>query len=568
MIARSQPRPSNIHLSIRSTSKLRITFLSMAPNHSILFDLPKDVFDTLLDHLDKPSFYRLSRTCSTFFHHSSIQRAIFHDHLSHHEVLSWMCERFSCRGAKVEPWRKWPHHFSRGITDITGPMVREICFPESVNSNDLECLDKFCSNVEEADFTMTREAIDATRQGTRLELNGHFSFPAVLRSCQKLLTGLKRVNLSYGNGMNLKTEGLQSFPEGLPRLLKLTTRLEVLKVCCSYRNKRWVIGEGLNEIPWGAETAQGLCRAIVENVGLHLNRLIIKDAPYIIANLYDFSLGLETLPHLKIIRVSVHNNLLGYEKGYFDRLRDAQESDPMMETWEYLNALRSVEERGRFAVRNFDSADRHQCDPMVYFPYSRASDSVHPDFDMAQYASPSYRTIGWTLVWNWLRFFKATCPRGPPHPRSWGRYWELTGARQLFEALHQAGAPVSVSFNLVNNGGAIFAHSRVMRRERVLKDAAFLFGEDEDGRDQDVSNEGYQPSDRSTGESISFGENSDTESETQENPDLPSRTRAIANPYFERELARDLAYEQVWQLKSSGQPRSYIPCTDAHLEPN
>lgn len=133
----------------------------MAMTHSILFDLPLDVFDTLIDHLDKPSLYRLSRTCSTFFHHLSIQGAIFHD-----EVVSWMCERFSCRGAKVEPWQKWPQHFSRSITEISGPMVRYMCFPESVNAKDLVRIDKFCSNVEEVDFIMTREAIDATRQGT------------------------------------------------------------------------------------------------------------------------------------------------------------------------------------------------------------------------------------------------------------------------------------------------------------------------------------------------------------------------------------------------------------------
>ena len=467
----------------------------------------------------------------------------------------------------MEPWRKWPHHFSRSITDISGPMVRCMCFPESVNAKDLERIDKFCSNVEEVNFTMTREAIDATRQGTRLELNGHFSFPALLRSCQKLLTGLKQVSVSYGNGMNLQTEGLQSFPEGLPRLLKLTPRLEVLKICCSYRNKRWVDGEGLDEIPQRAETAQELCRAIVENGGLYLNRLIIKDAPFTIANLYDFSLGLETLPHLKTIQVSVHNDLLCYERGYFDRLRDSPDSDPMMEPWDYLNALRRVEERGNFTIRHYDSADEHQCDPLVYFPYSRASDSVDPDFDMAQYASPSYRAIGWTPVWNWLRFFASACPRGPPHPRSWGRYWELIGARQLFQALNQAGAPVSVSFNAGNNGGALFAPSRTRRRERCPKDAVFLFGEDKVRRDQDVSDEGYQPSERSTGELISFGEDSDTDTKTQETPDVSSRMRATANPDFERELARDLAYEQIWQLKSSGQPQSYIPCTEAHLEP-
>ena len=401
----------------------------MAPTHSILYDLPKDVFDTLLDHVDKPSLYRLARTCSTFLHHSSIQGAIFHDQLSHHEVLSWMCERFSCRGAKVEPWRKWPHPFSRSITGIRGPMVRCICFPESVNANDLERIDKLCSNVEVVDFSMTREAVDAARQGTRLELNGYFQFPLFLRSCQKLLNGVKRVSISYGNGMNLKTEGLRSLPERLPRFLKLTKKLEVLKICCSYRNKRWVDGGGLDEIPQRAETAQKLCRAIVENVGLYLNRLIIKDAPLIIANLYDFGFGLETLPHLKTIQVSVHNDLLGNERGCFDKLRDSPDSDPMMEPWVYLNALRRVEDRGRFAIRNFDSADKYQGDPMAYFPYSRATDSIDPDFDMTQYTSSSYRAIGWTPVWNWLRFFAAACPMGLPRPRCWGRSWELTGVR-------------------------------------------------------------------------------------------------------------------------------------------
>ena len=426
------------------------------PVSSRLFTIPQDVLENLLRRMTKRDAFRLSQTCKSFMWHPALLKAIFHEPISISEIQSWYGQLPDTKMVMGPP-------VTWGINAFTGPFVRRLAVPEWTSEQDIHYLTAHCPNLNAIDLTEIFETVnpptgwysddsDDLYSALEEEEGEIRSLPSMLNRCPALFRNLRSIHLPYGfwNTIYSRRHSYQqSFSAGFPSLLHLADHLQSLELTCQQ-------GSALDPSPGSRRKASAkLLKGILDNVSRRITTLALYDSESTIENLDSFLQSLAIFPKLRTIKLSLHRDLLMYQRNSqptygFDSvihpilssLTKEYEHDTAS-VIQYLSTIKRINDRGRFSLVSSDCGEAYHSTPREYYGLCHTKLVHGPRNDL------------WTPVWTWndrLHWVEGH----QDHPSV--EVVDIGKCRALFEELIKACIPVSVELEpLVVPFGAFFA---------------------------------------------------------------------------------------------------------------
>ncbi|CAF9941534.1 MAG: hypothetical protein ALECFALPRED_009176 [Alectoria fallacina] len=427
---------------------------------SRLFTMPLDILEHLLDRMTKRDAFQLSQTCKNFMWHPIVLKAIFSEPISIAEIGKWYRHLPDCgmnTKMMVGPPVTW------GINASTGPLVRRLAVPEWISEQDIRDLIANCPNLHALDFTEFFESVphplgweseeDSDEDSDDDEEQGDLEYwPSMLDRCPDLFANLRSIHLPYGCWRTVYSR-LHSYQQThtacLPKLLHLAKHLQSLELSCQQEPKIDPSPETRRKV------SAKLLAEILDNVSRGLTTLALYYSESTIDNIESFLQPLSVFPNLRTIKLSLHRDLLMYERDSQFRYGFNSIIAPILfsptryyehdtaSVLQYLSTIKKINDRGRFSLVSSDCGEDYHSTLRDYYGLCHTELIHGPRDDI------------WTPVWTWndrLDWIKGD----PNHPAV--EVLEVGKCRALFKELTKSRIPVSVVLEpLTVPFGAFFA---------------------------------------------------------------------------------------------------------------